>query len=78
MKHFQKAPCPKTPTNGLNAPPDPPAPFTLAAFAFLLIMCTPGIMSVFYLSLFPARSSDTHPGHNKTASIISSADKSNI
>ena len=29
-------------------------------------MFTPGIMSAFYLILFPAGFSEIHPGHNKT------------
>ena len=33
----------------------------LATLAFWLIKVTPGIISVFYLILFPAGVSDTHP-----------------
>ena len=45
--------------------PDPLALLTLAMIAFLLIMFTPGIMSVFYLILIPASFSDIHPCYNK-------------
>ena len=38
----------------------------LATLAFLLIMFTPGIIPVFYLILFPAGFSDTHPGQKTT------------
>ena len=53
-------------TLAMLAIPEPLAPLTLAMLAFLLIMFTPGIISTFYLILFPADFSDIHPGHNKT------------
>ena len=56
----------KLPLRGSEHPPDHPAPFTLTMLAFLLMFIS-GIMSVFYLILFLAGFSDTHPGHNKTA-----------
>ena len=37
----------------------------LAMLAFLLIMFTPGIMSVFYLILLPSGFSDIHPEQKK-------------
>ena len=52
---------------GLRVSPGSPAPLTLTTLAFLLITFTPGIMSVFYLILFPASFSDKHPGHNNMA-----------
>ena len=47
--------------------PRPAAPLALTMLAFLLIMFTPEIMSVFYLILFPTGFSDIHRGHNKMA-----------
>ena len=50
---------------GLRPPPDPPDPpgtLALSMLAFLLIMITLEIMSVFYLILFPTGFFDTHPG----------------
>ena len=58
---------PKKTAEGLRAPPDPPALLTLAMLTFLLIMFTSGIISIFYLILFPAGFSGRHLGHNKTA-----------
>ena len=52
-------------------PPDPPAPplalLVLAMLAFLLIMFIYGIISVYYLILYPAGFSDTHLGRIKMA-----------
>ena len=50
-----------------SGPPRPLALLTLTRLAFVLVMFTPGIMSVFYLNLFPAVFSDIHPGHNRKA-----------
>ena len=52
------------PLNPLLRRSEPPALITLATLAFLLIMLTPGIISVFYL-MFQAGFYDIHPGHNK-------------
>ena len=52
---------------GSEHPPEPPALLTLATIAFPLIMFTAGIISVFYLTLFPAGFPNIHPGHNKMA-----------
>ena len=53
-------------------PPDPPptpplALLVLAMLAFLLIMFIYGIISVYYLILYPAGFSDTHLGRIKMA-----------
>ena len=45
-----------------SGPPRPLALLTLTRLAFVLVMFTPGIMSVFYLNF-----SDIHPGHNRKA-----------
>ena len=58
-----RAPPPESPAVGLR----PPALFTLATLAFLLIMFAPGIISVLFL-MFPAVFYHIHPVHNKTAS----------
>ena len=55
------------PLNPLLRASDPPALLMLATLAFLLIMFSPGIISVFFL-IFPAGFYDIHPVHNKTAS----------
>ena len=56
------SPPPKSPAEGHRALP---VPLKLATIAFLLIMFTPGIMSVFHLIFFLAGFSDIHPGHNR-------------
>ena len=52
---------------GSEHSPEPPALLTLATIGFPLIMFTAGIISVFYLTLFPAGFPDILPGHNKMA-----------
>ena len=64
-------PPPKTPRGGGGPPPPPPppdapAPLILDMLAFLLIMFTPEIISVFRLILIPANFSDIYPRYNKT------------
>ena len=68
-KNFLRAALPpKTLSEGLRAPPPPdaPAPLILDMLAFLLIMFTPEIISVFRLILIPANFSDIYPRYNKT------------
>ena len=69
-KNFLRAALPpKTLAEGLRAPPPPsdaPAPLILDMLAFLLIMFTPEIISVFRLILIPANFSDIYPRYNKT------------
>ena len=69
-KNFLRAALPpKTLAEGLRAPPphpDAPAPLILDMLAFLLIMFTPEIISVFRLILIPANFSNIYPRYNKT------------
>ena len=54
-----------SPDEGLRAPlQNPPVPLILATLASPVITFNPGIMSVFYLILFPAGFSDIHLAHN--------------